>query len=377
MGLTTDIYDDMDERNLRLATVDRANAARAESASQAAPPNPGGRSFGFRSGAAQVGGVADQRLNLATEAGKELGAPTSFNAGAGAPAPIGVIRGMRQTFATDAGGAQLSEFATPLQAQQAFNREGLREATGATKLLPEKERLAALSKATEQFGGYEPAQGPALRLLAERRPDLQTQANLVTEAGFQKTLNKRLLNKYGEVKEGSLVLPLAIQKLAMEYEPKSKEEVESILQQIKPEAEKSSFISLHNDLKNPVTIGLRNKVASLFPNDSKMQEFIKTAPIDKSNAEWFQKQFAIVTSPPQAPAGPAGPTPAITGRTVAPSPLRTEPLTGTMYNRFTGQVEEQPSLLRETGKAIFGTPEDWQKAYERDQEEQRSWEQRK
>ena len=74
------------------------------------------------------GGVADLRAAEAARNGAELGEPTSFRGGAGAPAPVGMIRGMRQTYATEAGGPNLTEFATPVQAQQAFNREQARVA---------------------------------------------------------------------------------------------------------------------------------------------------------------------------------------------------------------------------------------------------------
>ena len=53
----------------------------------------------------------------------EAGEPmTAFRGGAGAPTPTGVIRGMHQTFATDTGGPQPQEFATPQEAGQASNR---------------------------------------------------------------------------------------------------------------------------------------------------------------------------------------------------------------------------------------------------------------
>lgn len=102
----------------------------ADSAEANAPSAPG-RSFGFRSGAAPAGGVANQRMGEAVEAGKSLGEPTSFRGGAGAPAPVGVIRGMRQTFATDTGGPQMSEFASKEQAGQAWNRARAGEALAA------------------------------------------------------------------------------------------------------------------------------------------------------------------------------------------------------------------------------------------------------
>jgi hypothetical protein len=65
--------------------------------------------------------MATQRLAEATKAGESLGEPGGY-ATAGAPAPIGVIRGMKQTYAVDAGGPQLSEFAQPEQAKMAWHR---------------------------------------------------------------------------------------------------------------------------------------------------------------------------------------------------------------------------------------------------------------
>ncbi len=70
-----------------------------------APVGGGGGGGGVR-GANLVGGLE----------------PTAYNAGAGAPAPTGVIRGLRQTYATDTGGPQLEEHGTVLQARQASYR---------------------------------------------------------------------------------------------------------------------------------------------------------------------------------------------------------------------------------------------------------------
>ena len=80
-----------------------------------------------------VGGWQDQGrgANLVANAG-ELGEPTSFRGGAGAPAPAEVVRGMRMTYtnpAADTGGGYAptpgrgtAEFATPTEAGQAYNR---------------------------------------------------------------------------------------------------------------------------------------------------------------------------------------------------------------------------------------------------------------
>jgi len=293
MAFTTDVYDDLDQQNLRLAAVDRANPGRTEPAAslrQAAPPNPGERSFGFRSGAVQVGGVADQHLNLATEAGKELGAPTSFNAGAGAPAPIGVIRGMRQTFATDEGGPQLSEFATPLRAAQAYNR--------------------AAGK-----GEFEPEKGPALRLLAEKNPERIAQANLVTEKGFRDVLNERLLKEYGvEDKEKGLILPPAIQRLALGHRPQSKEEVESIFQQIAPEGGKIKAVNRWNDPKTGMAIRRQLLATTTDPAEQKR---IKEEMVTPETLEWFEGRRTGQPGAPAAATPPPVATPEVTGSAVS------------------------------------------------------------
>lgn len=121
MAFTTGVYDEMERQNARvprrLAPTTGGGGSFADAPASA--PNEGGRSFGFRAG---VGGTAERHLGEAVAAGAGLGEPTSFRAGAGAPTPIGVIRGTRQTFATETGGPQLEEFATPLQARQASNR---------------------------------------------------------------------------------------------------------------------------------------------------------------------------------------------------------------------------------------------------------------
>jgi hypothetical protein len=136
------------------ARADAAQNLRAVAAAAVpeATPTPT-RSFGFRN----TGGAraAAEPTNLAQAA--ELGAPTSFEGGEGAPTPIGVIRGMKQTNAVDAGGPQLSEFATPLQAKQAFNRNA-------------------------GVGEYVPPEGPKLQAAADIDPTGQRAVNLATAA---------------------------------------------------------------------------------------------------------------------------------------------------------------------------------------------------
>jgi hypothetical protein len=230
---------------------------------------------------------------------------------------------MRQTFATDAGGAQLSEFATPLRAQQAFNKN-------------------------QGVGEFEPAQGPALRLLAERRPDLQAQANLVTEAGFQKTLNERLLKEYGvEDKEKGLILPPAIQRLTLGHRPQSKEEVESILQQIAPEGGKIKGTNLWNDPKTGMAMRRQLLATTTDPAEQKR---IKEEVVTPETLEWFEgRRTGRRTGQPGAPAAATPPpvaTPEVTGSAVSglgrlPS-LRE--LGVTLSRQFVEEEEENPRL---------------------------------
>jgi hypothetical protein len=103
-----------------------------------------------------------------------LGGPTSYGGGVGAPEPIGVIRGTRQTFAPPRQPGQQfieGEFSTPQRAGQAFNRAAgkgkfeyadptgaralnLASAAGATVItrqLEKTEKKAAEEKAGSDF----------------------------------------------------------------------------------------------------------------------------------------------------------------------------------------------------------------------------------
>ena len=95
-------------------------------ATPAAPEAPATRSFGFQSGAGPGEKMAAARAPELAGAGAALG-------GAGAPPPVEVVRGARTTFTNPApdspGGGynptaarNTQEFASPLQAGQAFNR---------------------------------------------------------------------------------------------------------------------------------------------------------------------------------------------------------------------------------------------------------------
>ena len=106
-----------------------------------APADTGMRPVGFRSGASDPGGVAHQ-AEAATHTAS-LGEPSSFRGGEGAPPPVEVVRGMRTTYTNPApdsgpGGGynpsaarNTAEFATPVAAQQAWNRGMRSEAVAA------------------------------------------------------------------------------------------------------------------------------------------------------------------------------------------------------------------------------------------------------
>lgn len=222
MAFTTNIYDEMDRRNLKLAAADAARRTPGgggglhdipASPTVASPTE--GRSFGFRSGAAPVGGVAAMHLKEAAEAGKELGEPTSFRGGEGAPAPIGVIRGMRQTFATDVGEPQLKEFATGTQAGQAWHKgqRGQEVAEGERRrfTIPETTLEARHGKfipTGATLKGVAPGEEPgaaAYRFgqgaLAQAQARITEKALAKTEAGkggedFQKWLNESPYSTY-------------------------------------------------------------------------------------------------------------------------------------------------------------------------------------
>jgi len=143
---------------------ERRDLAAATKTAPLGPEAPETRSFGFRSGAAR--GLAEGRTADLARAGTELGSPTSYAGGAGAPASIGVIRGMKQTYAQDTGGPQLQEFATPQQAGQAWNRRQLQLGASPTGT-PEEVRPGNLGgvvkPGTPGVGGYDPVKGPEIR----------------------------------------------------------------------------------------------------------------------------------------------------------------------------------------------------------------------
>ncbi len=152
-----------DERSQ--ARADAAQNLRA-AATPVAPEATPTRSFGFQSGAAR--GAAEGRSADLAAAGVELGAPTSFNAGAGAPPPVEVVRGTRTTFtnpAPDTGdggynptpGTGTKEYGSLLQAGQAYNRGN-------------------------KVGEYVPPEAPKLQAAADIDPTGQRAVNLATAA---------------------------------------------------------------------------------------------------------------------------------------------------------------------------------------------------
>jgi hypothetical protein len=173
----------------RMGEREQARQARAQNLA-AAVPEPGApptRSFGFQSGAAR--GLAEGRNADLAVAGAELGAPTSYAGGAGAPPSIGVIRGMKQTYAQDTGGPQLQEFATPQQAGQAWNRNQLNQDLALARQTPGvTPNVAALE---DRYGKYVPPKGPEAEVIGEqqrltqaaenKRPDLVMKAKVDEE----------------------------------------------------------------------------------------------------------------------------------------------------------------------------------------------------
>ena len=152
----------------RLASARPAAPFRAAAAAPAAPDTTRGE--GLLTKFRPVGGWQDQGrgANLVANAG-EMGEPTSFRGGAGAPAPAEVIRGMRMTYTNPAAanpgggynptpGRGTAEFATPTEAGQAYNR-GQRGAFLVNNPVNPNVTYPAGSSPEEQantrFGGYQ------------------------------------------------------------------------------------------------------------------------------------------------------------------------------------------------------------------------------
>lgn len=221
----------------------------------------------------------------ATAEAAELGAPTSFNSGAGAPESIGVIRGTRQTFAPQRQeGKQFieGEYSTPLRAAQAYNRALGPDAGG---------------------GEFEPVEGPKLRLAADldkKNPDKAAQADIIKQTQFGKLLNDRLLKDYGVSVKGedgqeSLVLPSGIKRLALGHSPGSAEDVEAIMQKIAPEGTKIKSATSWNDPKTGMA--MRRQLLDTT-TDPAEQKRIKEEMVTPENLAWFEGRRTQPGAPP-------------------------------------------------------------------------------
>jgi len=140
----------------------------------AAEPSTPTRTFGFQSGAVNSP-VAKVHEAEAIQAGAELGEPTSFRGGAGAPAPVAITRGIRTTFqnpAADQGegggyvqtpGSSPQEFATETQARQAYNRGMAQNATAEADA-----RGLTDPSIPARYGTYQPAGATLAQITAEK-----------------------------------------------------------------------------------------------------------------------------------------------------------------------------------------------------------------
>ena len=122
--------------------------------------------------------AAAMRAPDLAKADLELGAPTSYAGGAGAPMPVSVVRGMRTTYTNPApsnegGGYNPNpsqndqEFSTPVLAQQAFNRGQLNQDLALAKRPGMTPNMPAL---TEKYGAYVPPEGPKIEAVASADP---------------------------------------------------------------------------------------------------------------------------------------------------------------------------------------------------------------
>ena len=161
------------------------------------PTDTGARNLGFRSGAANPA-ITPHEAN-AVAAGAALGEPTSFRGGAGAPAPVAIMRGMRTTFqnpAADQGpgggyvqtpGSSPQEYATPVQAGQAWN-QGMRSAA-----VGEGDRRGFTTpEATldAQYGGFRAPGQTTAEIQATKEGPGQQQERLMRGQLFQQQQEK-------------------------------------------------------------------------------------------------------------------------------------------------------------------------------------------
>jgi hypothetical protein len=301
---------------------------------------------------------------------------------------------MRQTYAVDAGGPQLSEYRTTLQAQQAYNRRQLNLANVAARGLPEgdlpDQRGPALQEAARLYGGYEPPAGPTNRQLAaldQKSPEKKAIAEEVTAGAFNKLLKERLVKEYGvdTIVNGvnTRILPPEIDRLGLGHRPTSAEHVDEILKTIKPEAETGKHLDLFN---NPATRdtarvqmlnGYRaDRKAQGLPMDPATETFIKTAPATRENVQWFQQNYKPTGAPGGATPGVA---PAAGNLPAATSYEQLTPAQGQRVRKLRQAAEAEEDAKRNlatTDVIPHVTPEEFQ-ADLRKKEAQREQEARK
>lgn len=180
MPLTTDVYGPSEqetrERFKLLQEQTRGEALRDVARTQAQAQIPR-----KTPGMPTPTGVAQRKFAEATYRGAELGEPTSFQGGAGAPEPIAVMRGTTTTYSPGRiPGRQFAEpeYSTPLQAQQAYNRGMLQQSMGRIAERSEREKLTrpALSEAAEaRYGAYRAPGQTIAEIQKQETPALKEQ----------------------------------------------------------------------------------------------------------------------------------------------------------------------------------------------------------
>jgi len=196
--------------------------------SSAVPATTGGNDSVWQpgSGFRNTGAFREKALQTAQFGAQaaEVGEPTSFRGGAGAPEPIAVTRGTATTFSPGRlPGHQFAEpeMATPLQAQQKWNQGMRGEAVAAGD-----SRGFTVPEATldTQYGGFRPS-GQTLEetkggfhveaaSAANKNPASAAAAKIAEEKQAQAVKEKvgtdfesRALKRYGVYKEGKLTRP--------------------------------------------------------------------------------------------------------------------------------------------------------------------------
>jgi hypothetical protein len=160
-----------DERAAARADA-RTAAAAGTSAPSAPSPTDETRGTGTLTKYRPVGGWRDPGAAQTAPNLAELGEPTSFAGGAGAPEPIEVIRGMKRTYAP---AGQSDEYGTRLQAAQAYNRvaKGRELAEiGGLPVSPETKDFFT-QEAEKRYGSYR-APGQTLAEIAAEREGPET-----------------------------------------------------------------------------------------------------------------------------------------------------------------------------------------------------------